>query len=126
MSARAGVAATIVAVWGTMCAMSTSAVAQVDPTAPLDFLKKGRDAAASSNLTVNGLTTMANNGVTIVSLAGGAAGLALCLASLLRIYRANQDGHREDQGRAWVSAGVSGLIGIVGVVYGAMTSGIVG
>lgn len=111
-----GVAAVTVFAWST-------AMAQTDPSAPLDFLKTARQTASNSNLNTTSVSTLGGNLATIIAITAGVVGLAIAGVSGKKLYDAVQDeSSREKVGPSVAGLCVGALLTIIGIIVGAVTN----
>ena len=94
-----------------------------DPSAPLDILRQARQKAASSNLTVDSITSGGSKAGLIIMAIAALGGIGLAGVSGFHLYRATQDENsRESVGRSIGGVVIGSGITILGVIIGVVTN----
>lgn len=96
---------------------------EMDPSAPLEGLKKSRQIAQQSNMDMDHIQTTANDFLVIISFAAGVVGAALALYSWKAFQKNTHDGEQA-RGSSWgyLLAGVIGaFLTVVGPLIGTLT-----
>lgn len=107
-----------------LTALSNAQAADVDPTAPLDVLKKAREAAGKSNINFEDATSTGQAATNLLLVTAVVIGFACALFSGVKLYNNIQAG---DQARGSnilyiVGLAVGSLITIIGVIVGFFTN----
>lgn len=101
------------------------AQSNVDPTAPLDILKKAQEKAKTSSLKTDTIQSTLSGWGTILVIVAGVLGLALALFSSYKLYKASQDEQgRESAGGAIAGLIIGSLITVFALVVGFITTSV--